>query len=334
MLFQLRYLSLQRARKVSKLPEQIGHLWCLEILNIRSTYVRELPASIVNLKRLVHLLVNQNVTLPCGISKLQALEKLKFVSVYSQSFNFLLEFEQLQSLKVLTLDFEDYNSADQVYAENESKKTIIVTSLTKLGNLLSLTIWDGPEMVGESLCPMPLSLQKLKVWRSFIPHVPNWVGSLVNLQNLHLALDGAEQKDFYILGGLPVLRYLFLRIGERDSLTEEPEVTRVIVCGEVGFPCLRIFDYHSQYAGMNMTFAAGAMPKVDDLSIAFNAAETESLGTSGDFDLGIENLPSLLKIRCQVWGYRDDFNRVEAAKAAIMEAANAHPNRPTLSFSF
>ncbi|KAM3245386.1 hypothetical protein ACQJBY_056613 [Aegilops geniculata] len=336
-LFQLRYLSLRGAEKVSKLPEQIGQLWCLEILDILCTSVRELPASIVNLRRLVHLLVNHNDTLPCGISKLQELEKLRLVSVYSQSFNCLQEIEQLQSLKVLALDFEDYSSADRVNGENESKKTIIVASLRKLGNLLSLTVFDGPEFVGQSLCPMPLSLQKLKLLRSSILHVPNWVGSLVSLQELRLDLVGAEQKDLYILGGLPVLRCLILRIDGREirntSLTEEPEVTRVRVCGEVGFPCLRIFNYDSQYAVMNLTFAAGAMPKVDDLLIEFNAAKTESLGTSGVFDLGIGNLPSLVKIRCVVWGYVDDSSRFKAAKAAIREAANAHPNRPTLDSS-
>ncbi|EMS53083.1 Putative late blight resistance protein-like protein R1B-16 [Triticum urartu] len=214
-LFQLRYLSLRGAKKVSKLPEQIGRLWCLEILDLGCTSVFELPASFINLKRLVHLLVTKNVTLPCGISKLQELEKLRLVSVYSQSFNFLQEFEQQQSLKVLVLDFEDYNNADRVNAENESKKTIIVASLKNLGNLLCLTVWDGPEFVRESLCPMPLSLQKLKVRGSIIPHVPNWVVSLVNLQELRLDLVGAEQEDFYILGGLPVLRCLILRIDGR-----------------------------------------------------------------------------------------------------------------------
>ncbi|VAI63364.1 unnamed protein product [Triticum turgidum subsp. durum] len=330
MLFQLRYLSLLGAKKVNKLPEQIGLLLCLQILNLRFTSVCELPASIVNLKRLVHLLVTQNVTLPCGISKLQALEKLRLFSVYSQSFNFLREFEQLQSLKVLALDFEDYNCANRVNVENVSKKAIIVASLKNLGNLLSLTVWDGPEFVRQSLCPMPLSLQKLEVLRSSVLHVPNWVGSLVNLQELRLDLVGVEQKDFYILGGLPVLRCLTLKIDVREirntSLTEEPEVKRVIVCGEVGFPCLRIFNYDSQHAVMNLTFAAGAMPKVDDLQIEFDPEETEFLGTSGDFDLGIENLPSLLKIRCVVHGYVDS-SRVETA---IREAANAHPNRPTL----
>nr|QKW90242.1 wheat stem rust immune receptor [Thinopyrum obtusiflorum] len=322
-LFQLRYLSLLRAEKVSKLPEQIGHLWCLEILDLRDTSVCELPASIVNLKRLVRLLVNKNVTLPCGISKLQALEKLKIVSVYSQSFNFLQEFEQLQSLKALTLDFEDYSSADRVNAERESKKDIIVASLKNLGNLLSLTVWDGPELVGESLCPVPLSLRKLMAWYSSIPHVPKWVGSLVNLQELCLELVGA-QKDFYILGGLPVLRYLVLRIVER-------EVPRVIVSGEVGFPCLRIFKYYIWYAGIHLSFAAGAMPKLEDLSIIFDATKTESLGTSGAFDLGIENLPSLVTLDCKARG--DDESRAKAAKAALREAADAHPNHPSLKFS-
>ncbi|XBI50413.1 hypothetical protein VPH35_113822 [Triticum aestivum] len=296
MLFQLRYLSLRRAEKVSKLPEQIGHLWCLEILDIRATYVCELPASIVNLKRLVHLLVDIEVTLPCGISKLKALEKLKRVKVCNQTFNLLQEFEQLQSLKVLALDFEDYNSANRVNAENESKKAIIVASLKNLGKLLSLTVWDGPEFVGESVCPIPLSLQKLKVRYSFIPHVPNWVGSLVNLQELSLDLVGAEEKDFYILGGLPVLRCLILRINGSEIRNRglTPEVKRVIVCGEVGFPCLRIFKYNSPSDGINLSFTAGAMPMVDDLSIEFNAKRTESLGS--DFDLGIENLPSLVKI--------------------------------------
>ncbi|KAF7087120.1 hypothetical protein CFC21_090339 [Triticum aestivum] len=328
-LFQLRYLSLRWARKVSKLPEQIGRLWCLEVLNLRGTSVCELPASIVNLKRLVHLLLNPDVTLPCGISKLQALEKLKLVGVYSQSFNFLQQFEQQQYLKVLALDFEDYNSADRENAENECKKTIIVASLTNLGNLLSLTVWDVPEFVRESLCPIPLSLQKLKVLRSSILHVPNWVGSLVNLQELRLDLVRAEQEDLYILGGLPVLRCLILRIDGREI--RNTSLTRVIVCGEVGFPCLRVFNYYSRYVVMNLTFAAGAMPMVDDLSIAFHPENTESLGTSGDFDLRIENLPSLVKIRCIVHGNWSDGSRGKAAKAAILEAANAHPNRPTLS---
>ncbi|XP_037451357.1 disease resistance protein RGA5-like [Triticum dicoccoides] len=264
-LFQLRYLNLGGADNVSKLPEQLGSLWCLEILDVSRTSICELPPSIVNLKRLVHLLITTEAILPCGISKLQTLEKLSLVSVYSQSFNVLREFEKLQSLKVLTLDLEDYyNSTDRVNAENESKQTIIAASLKNLGNLLSLTVLNGPEFVRESLCPIPLSLQKLKVVRSSIPHVPNWMGSLVNLQDICLELVRTEQKDFYILGGLPILRCLILRIRASESmniqLTEEPRVTRVIVCGEVGFPCLKKFVYDSRYAGMNFTFAAGAMP--------------------------------------------------------------------------
>ncbi|VAI51761.1 unnamed protein product [Triticum turgidum subsp. durum] len=254
MLFQLRYLSLLRAEKVSKLPEQIGHLWCLEILDIRATSVCELPTSIVNLKRLLHLLVNDNVTFPCGISKLQALQKLKLVSVYSQSCNFLQEFGQLQSLKVLSLVFADYSSADRVYPEDEPKKVVIVASLKNPGNLLSLTVRYGPELVEESLCPMPLSLRTFKALGSRIPHVPEWVGSLVNLHDLSLELVGAEQKDFYILGGLPLLQYLVLAPDESEIPEEWPEI---IVSGEVGFPSLRVFV--STMMTISLTFAPGAM---------------------------------------------------------------------------
>nr|UBY07388.1 NBS-LRR disease resistance protein [Dasypyrum villosum] len=308
-LFQLRYLSLRGVHNVSKLPERIGHLWCLEILDLRCTSICELPASIVNLKRLVNLFVSQDVALPCGVSKIQSLEKLKRVGVYTQSFNILEEFGCLRGLKVLGLDFNNYISSDKVNCGNDSKKAIIVASLKNLGNLLSLTVRYGPELVGESLCPMPLSLQKLIVWYSSIPHVPKWVGSLVNLQDIRLELVGADQKDFYILGGLPVLRVLVLEIDESETittLTEDPEVTRVIVCGEVGFPYLRLFAY------------------------SFDTTKSESLNTSGAFDLGIKNLPSLLKIRCEVYGA--EISRIDDAKAAIREAANEHPNHPSISF--
>lgn len=92
---------------------------------------------------------------------------------------------------------------------------------------------------------------------------------------------------------------------------------------------MRIFNYYSQHAGINLSFAAGAMPKLEDLRIVFDAEKIESLGTSGAFDLGIENLPNLVKIRCEVFG--DDSSRADAAKAAIQEAANKHPNYPSLS---
>ena len=130
-----------------------------------------------------------------------------------------------------------------------------------------------------------------------------------------------------------MLHYLVLKIDDSEirnsALTEEPEVKRVIVCGEVGFPCLRKFVYDNRYAWMNLTFAAGAMPNVDDLLIAFDPEETESVGTSGDFDLGIENLRSLLRIRCGP--RRHDSSRTEAA---IREAANKHSNHPSLSFDW
>lgn len=60
-LFQLRYLNIYMTA-VSELPEQIGHLQCLEMFDIKYTKVSELPASIVNLGKMAHLLLGSEDT--------------------------------------------------------------------------------------------------------------------------------------------------------------------------------------------------------------------------------------------------------------------------------
>lgn len=74
-LFQLRYLNISRTR-LRELPEQIGHLRCLEMLDTTHTQVSDLPSSIVNLGKMAHLLVSRLVRFPDGIVKMQALETL------------------------------------------------------------------------------------------------------------------------------------------------------------------------------------------------------------------------------------------------------------------
>uniref|UniRef100_A0A453Q705 Disease resistance protein RPM1 n=1 Tax=Aegilops tauschii subsp. strangulata TaxID=200361 RepID=A0A453Q705_AEGTS len=173
-LFQLRYLNLE-GTYISKLPEQIGRLGCLEVLDLRMTSVLELPASIVNLRKLMHLLVNNDVKFPDGIAKMQALETLEGVRAYIQPFDFLCGLGQLKNLRNL-VDLE-------FYCHTEEHNKAIVSSLCKLGthNLRSLTI-----------------------------EVPTWVGSLRNLQRLRLIVEGLKQDDLCTLGALPSLLVLYL----------------------------------------------------------------------------------------------------------------------------
>lgn len=192
-LFQLRYLSL-RQLGVSELPEEIKHLQCLEMLDLRDTNVRELPATIVHLGSLVHLLVDNCVTFPDGVSKMQSLEMLKRVRAFKQSSNFLQELGQLKNLRKLYFDLLDV----PVRAVKECcKNEIAHQSLRNLGtqNLRSVTIWNGGSFLLEPWCPPPLSLKKLMTWRSAVPEVPAWVGSLINLQKLRLEVKILGPED-------------------------------------------------------------------------------------------------------------------------------------------
>uniref|UniRef100_A0ACD6AAZ3 Uncharacterized protein n=1 Tax=Avena sativa TaxID=4498 RepID=A0ACD6AAZ3_AVESA len=317
-LFQLRYLNL-RGTGVSVLPEEVGDLECLEMLELRGTHVRELPAAIVNLRKLVRLLTDTGVKFPDGIAKMQALEVLKHVSAFEQSFNFLQELGQLQNLRKLHLNFDVSASGDTTRVKKWMEA--IACSLDKLctSNIRSLTIVEDDSFLQEVWSPTSSSLQKLMTWNLTFPWVPNWVGSLVNLQQLRLRVDGVSQKDLCILGGLPSLLIL-------DLTGTEKSEDRLTVNDGVGFPCLRQFCYYILDGGMDLTFAPGSMPKLEKLMICFYV-ETKSL-TSDAFDFGIENLPCLTSVKLGVLGSVESV--VEVAKAAMERAASTHPNHPSV----
>lgn len=320
-LFQLRYLNLKNTA-VSDLPEQIGHLRCLEMLDLRKTSVRELPEAIVNLQKLAHLLVDTRVKFPDGIAKIQALEMLEEVNPFNQSFNFLVELGQLKNLRKLHLKFEYDSTVGDITRFKECKKAI-ASSLRKLGthSLHHLNIADDDSFLLEPWCP-PLSLQSLMIHWSPVPQVPNWVGSLINLQQLRLELERVGQEDLCILGALPALLTLDL-IG-----TAKPR-ERLRVSGEAGFRCLRIFVY-IQCEGMQLMFASGSMPKLEKLRINVDADETVACTTDA-FDFGMQNLPSLITVECALRGGRVG-NAFEAAKAVMARAVSTNPDHASLVF--
>uniref|UniRef100_A0ACD5Z9P1 Uncharacterized protein n=2 Tax=Avena sativa TaxID=4498 RepID=A0ACD5Z9P1_AVESA len=288
-LFQLRYLNVSYTR-LSELPEQIGYLRSLEMLDIRGTSVNKLPASIVNLRRLVYFLSSTGVIFPDGISKMEALEILKRVSVFKQSVNVLQEVGKLKNLRKLALDFTGGETGF-----GECKRAIassIHELCTRNTGLLTISKNECIFLVEASGRVIPDKLM------GKVMQIPNWVGFLVNLQDLHLEVMNVGQEDLCILGGLPAL--LTMR---------------------------ELYYQQVTFRGMDLIFAAGSMPKLEKLEIEFNAAESDSL--SGDaFDFGIENLRCILTLTCRVRGCFGSV--VAAAKAALERTARIHPNNPTL----
>ncbi|XBI50681.1 hypothetical protein VPH35_114052 [Triticum aestivum] len=263
---------------------------------------------------------------------MQALETLEIVRVAIQPLDFLCGLGQLQNLRNLQLDLSikiDYDTKD-TYVVGEKSNKAMVSSMCKLGtqNLRSLHIYKGSSLLQEPLC-LP-TLEKLITKSSVIPRVQRWMSSLINLQQLHIQLVTVKQDDLCILGGLPSLLFMHLEDLQEPNLLimhllgQSLPNKKLRMSGEVGFQFLTIFIYDAHSHPIDLMFAAGSMPKLENLML-------NSVGrVKGDSpDFGIENLPCLVTVKCVVGC--SDF-RVEAVKSAMERAVSIHPNHPSLLF--
>ena len=118
-LFFLKYLSL-RNTKVKILPRFIGKPLNLETLDLKHSHVRELPAEILKLQRLRHLLVYRyefvsyeyfhskyGFKVNVKIGSLRSLQKLCFIEVDQDSIRELGKLNQLRRLGIIKLRKED-----------------------------------------------------------------------------------------------------------------------------------------------------------------------------------------------------------------------------------
>ena len=147
------------------------------------------------------------------------------------------------------------------------------------------------------------------------------VGQLKNMRKLILGVQVIDQEHICILGGLPALIVLKMKVAAKGN-------DLLSVSGAAGFPCLRELLYHKVlFGGMDLLFEPGSMPKLEKLDLSFNAGECHSLSSEA-FDLGIGNLLNLGSVKCEVRGWLN--SAVSVAKAYLEKTARTHPNRPTL----
>uniref|UniRef100_A0A0E0LK72 Uncharacterized protein n=1 Tax=Oryza punctata TaxID=4537 RepID=A0A0E0LK72_ORYPU len=319
-LIQLRYLNI-KGTDISDLPCQIGELQYLEKLDIRSTHVKELPSAIVQLRRLAHLLVDCHVKLPDEIGNMQALEELTGFSVFMYPSTFLQEIGKISRLRVLRVvwNYVDFQGNAETYMKN------LAISLTKLGTCylqsLSLDI-HGHEEDDFSLhlwSPAPCRLQKLYIGRWHpISRIPNWIGSLANLQYLHIYNKRIDQEDLRMLGSIPSLLTLYLF---SDEAPEEK-----LTISSQGFQFLKFFKIHCYHMGL--VFEAGSMAKLEYLHILISAFQVKSW--DGNFDFGIQHLSCLTKVYAYINCYGLTAEEAEAAMNAIMVSVDTIPNHPKL----
>uniref|UniRef100_A0A0A8ZVP1 Disease resistance R13L4/SHOC-2-like LRR domain-containing protein n=1 Tax=Arundo donax TaxID=35708 RepID=A0A0A8ZVP1_ARUDO len=125
------------------------------------TRITELPGTVVQLRRLLHLFVPHDVAFPDGISNMVALEELSSFSVHRNSPELLLELGNLTKLKVLVIYWPSSGEfIDEVISRNH-----LVSSFCKLGerNLQTLQITclacGSHDYLFDSWFPPPRQLQ-------------------------------------------------------------------------------------------------------------------------------------------------------------------------------
>jgi hypothetical protein len=150
---------------------------------------------------------------------------------------------------------------------------------------------------------------------STISSFPIWMGSLVNLEQLHLETVRFTPEDLRVLGGMPALETLTLIFADI--------YTGPFTIGGHEFQRLKLFKVGTLY---QLQFMPGSMPNLKHLEIQL------AFSSNNYSDLGIQHLTSLTKVDVEIPAWRGHKGGVEDLEAKMRNLLDAHPNRPTLNF--
>ncbi|XP_019164294.1 PREDICTED: disease resistance protein RPM1-like [Ipomoea nil] len=213
-LFQLKYLSLRRT-KLKSVSKAIGRLQNLETLDLKHTDVIELPAELLKLCKLRHLLVyhyqdrwinpwisTQSFNAPFEIGGLVSLQKLCIIQANDtlgiKTVSEIGKLTQLRRLAVSKMRQEDGKE--------------FCLSLGKLTNLCSLSLTSTSEdEVLDIQHPLhvPLGLQRLYL-KGPLEMVPQWLSLLVGLTCLEFGWCRLREDSLLFIEDLPMLAHLKL----------------------------------------------------------------------------------------------------------------------------
>jgi disease resistance protein RPM1 len=259
-LFLLKYLSL-KSTWISELPMQIGDLKCLETLDLTQTNITELPKEVTRLQKLVDLLAGV-AELPQGVGNMTSLQTLCIRAASKRSREAMEELLRLINLRKLDLSY--------VHPNYERLDTRLPLVISKLGNckLQSLHLSLLGDSMGlflelqSSLSAPPDTLQSLKIKGGYgFLRVPKWISSLTHLAVLELTVAAMDERDLEILTELPRLI--------RFRLTVKEPSAQGITIQESCFPNLK--ELYINCRIMPVFFSRDAMLKLQKFELQFHA---------------------------------------------------------------
>ncbi|KAF8673256.1 hypothetical protein HU200_048809 [Digitaria exilis] len=321
---QLKYLSLRRT-EVKYIPSKIGRLESLEVLDIRETGIRELPESANKLQKMEHLLAgNKNkrqdaLKLTEGITKMTALQTLSGVEICTGSGKELLRaLQNLTNLKKFTI----YKVGHFTKGNDE----LLLSAIEHLSScsLKYLAIDDDftgflDSSLNVSQAP-PEHLHTLGL-SGKLSKVPEWIGSLHNLEKLTLSITSLSTESLLELGKLTEL---FSLIFSLDSAKKNDKVkilhdnalkTHGMIFMEAGgFRKLKLLCFAAP-ALPPLSFLEGAMPGLQRIELRFRMVE-------GVY--GLENLESLQQVVLTISSQAPKDARMKASQIKELATMVGH----------
>uniref|UniRef100_N1QU93 Disease resistance protein RPP13 n=1 Tax=Aegilops tauschii TaxID=37682 RepID=N1QU93_AEGTA len=275
-----------------KLPNKIEELQQLETIDIRVGKLREYPSDIVSLPQLSHL-SSMGTMLPDGIDRLKSLCTLQGVDMFKSSVENIKGLSKLTNLRELGISWN--GSSESV---EESTMDALDSSIRKLSANLRIFTFKGgfaykPDVPGWITRPpfhRDSHLRELNLGGCRFQRCPEWIGELHGLYKLGIVVrevaDGVS-----IVARLPSLAHFYLIV---SGMGEEEKEESVVIpgTGSGAFRALKQMLFNCPKVSLN--FEAGAMPKLEKLSLRFRHNMAPQF-----LPVGIQHLPAgTLK---QIW---------------------------------
>ena len=298
-LYQLRHIQIRGCWNC-QLPTQIRGLQMLETFHIDGSCV---PMDIFLLPCLLSLRVSIDIRLPEGIGEMKSLQHLCPFDTMHTSLDNIKGLGKLTNLSFLVL---------KTGLSEEVDMDALNSSLAKLCNLELLRISSEDSWIPDALTLSPPPSNLVTLFMEKRSGVPNWIGELHNLQTLELTVEKLGKDGVGILAELPALINL--------ELMFDRALDGTIAIDGTAFAHLKRFRICCKNMP-HLTFQAGAMPKLQTLSVWLRAGWNQDENAA---PTGMEHYLSALK-RISMRIGRDTESEKRSAECAIRSAINMHP---------
>ncbi|KAI5017234.1 hypothetical protein ZWY2020_037612 [Hordeum vulgare] len=311
----LRYLGLTNTR-IMKLPVNIGHcLKLLQMLDVRASGIRDLPASAGELSKLMCIRTTRETRMMGGIGNLTSLEELELCRA-DECPNFFADLGRLKEVRVLRIHLdemdEDTNKALVKSLSNLCKMQILGVSLT-MNDLVHAGSWEDLKPSSEL---REFTLQGQLV----LARPPSWmnISCVPYLSHLSFRVEMVEAPDFQMLGKLQSLRFLYL-MGNVDNCL------LVYTVGTGEFEKLRCLE--TNIIEIICGGEGGVLPMIEKLKCR------ACVETRKDVDVGglvPGDMPLLQEVTYQLDCKNWSPTEVDKAETVLWHANKINPSRPAM----